>query len=150
MTIGRNLSYGKSLLPTFIAALHQATIDKSYLTWLDINKLLQAFPQHVNLIGDAVIFKGPVAIVSSISSAERHGMQWQLAVATGLIFLLCASYTVFLNSVVFHKKKPLSMRNFIVVASMTLAGGMYAFVAAGHSLPTQPGVYFPGQPPFLP
>src|SRR6266849_2460713 len=81
--------YGKPLvdsvakLPALVTALSEAVIDKAYLTWVDVNELMAAFPERVKMLGDNVIFQGPVAIISSVNPTQRLFAQCMLGLASG-------------------------------------------------------------------
>ncbi len=160
VSISGTVIYGKPLvaslanMPAVVVALSEAVIDKTYLTWLDVSKLLKAFPEHVKLVGDTVTFQGPVAIVSSMSPTRRLIIQCSLAAALGGLHYLFFSRMLAKGSYAqnhrgFLVPPPLSRLRMIRIACFTLAGAYLGFYAAGRLLPTQAGVYFYKQPPFL-
>lgn len=80
ITVTGNLFLGRPFFPStanmgLAFALFQAEIDKSYLTWVDVEKLRTDFPQRVSIVEDMVTLKGPVLIVPAIGSAKRIFMQ---------------------------------------------------------------------------
>lgn len=162
ITISGNVTYGKPLveslasMPNIVFALSQAVIDKTYLTWLDVSKLLAAFPEHVKVLGDTVTFQGPVAIVSSMSSTQSLYTKCMLGMASGV---LCYLTCLFAKAVAPKRGNP--MRYFSFKASTAtnakitkairitcFAAAIAGFYFAGRYLPTQAGVYFHKQPPF--
>lgn len=139
-------------LPPVVIALSEAVIDKAYLKWLDISKLLATFPEHVKVLGDNVTFQGPVAIVSSMSPIRRFFLQ-----STGAFLPFCL-FNLFMIKVVGKKEKVIRSyfsndkqagRAVIVChiagAILSLGAGFYL---SGRCLPTQAGVHFYGQPYF--
>ena len=140
VTVGRTVTYGLASLPA-VVAFSEAVIDKTYLTWLDVNKLLTAFPQHVKLVGDAVIFQGPVAILSPKSLTSRHFIQCSLAIAIGAVYYIAVDSFIQLGLVVFRRKLSPTYRAFVPKFG-ALAIGALCYYMAGRYLPTQAGVYF--------
>jgi hypothetical protein len=152
VTIGRTVTYGKPLvaslasMPDVVVASSQAVIDKIYLTWLDVNKLLTAFPEHVKLVGDAVIFQGPVVIISPMSLTRRHLIQCSLAIVVGTMSFL---FVQVIYSLISRGGAKISFTRRSVVALIgALATGAVYYFVAGRYLPTQAGVYFGNQLPF--
>lgn len=139
-------------LPPVVVALSEAVIDKAYLKWLDISKLLATFPEHVKVLGDNVTFQGPVAIVSSMSPMRRVFLQSMGAIFPCLLFhmfmLIVISKKERVISSYFHhddKKAAKAMAICQVVGTVLSLGA--GFYLTGRCLPTQ-GVYFYGQPSF--
>lgn len=158
VTISGTVVYGKPLvaslasMPSVTVAFSQAVIDKTYLTWLDVGKLLTAFPNHVNLSGDTVTFQGPVAIVSSMSPTRRLVMQCSLAAVIGVVNYILGKYLLASRSYVENGRgelvaRPLPGRK-IGIVLISLGCAAVAYFVAGRLLPTQAGVYFFRQPPF--
>ena len=125
-------------------------IDKIYLTWLDVNKLLATFPEHVKLVCDDVIFKGPVAIVSPMSLTKRHLIQCSYAIIAGVVSYIYMNFYFW----AYAKFRAGGARNSFTYTRIVvpliggLAMGALCYYMAGRSLPTQAGVYFGNQPPF--
>ncbi|HEX4840002.1 MAG TPA: hypothetical protein VFU89_06135 [Rhabdochlamydiaceae bacterium] len=71
VTFGKTLTASLAHIPSITCVSTQAMIDKTYLKWLDIAKLLNAFPKHIQLVGDMVVFQGPVAIVLPWSPTKK-------------------------------------------------------------------------------
>jgi hypothetical protein len=144
----RTVSFLPSL-PPVVVSLSGAVIDKAYLKWLDISKLLATFPEHVKVLGDNVTFQGPVAIVSSFSPMRRLFLQ-----SMGAIFP-CLLFHMFMRKVILKKERVISsyfpdvkqaakaMLIFNVVGTVLSLGA--GFYLAGRCLPTQAGVHFYGQ-----
>jgi hypothetical protein len=159
VTVSGTVTYGKPLvaslsnMPSVVVAFSQAMIDKTYLTWLDVSKLLKAFPEHVKLIGDTVIFQGPVAIVSSMSPTKRLVIQCSFAIVTAGIHYLFCRYLFALRKYDHNERghleaRPLSTRRILYFALATFLSSAIGFYIAGRLLPSQAGVYFFRQPPF--
>lgn len=139
-------------LPPVVVALSEAVIDKAYLKWLDISKLLAAFPEHVKVLGDNVTFQGPVAIVSSMSPMRRVFLQ-----SMGAMFP-CALFYIFLHKVISKNVKVIysycsnGKQAGIAMTVCNLAGALLSFgvgfYLTGRCLPTQASVHFYGQPSF--
>jgi hypothetical protein len=153
MTVSGTVTYGKPLvaswanLPSVVVAISQAVIDKTYLTWLDVNKLLTAFPEHVKLVGDTVIFRGPVAIVSSMSPTRSLFAQCMLGITSGVLCHLFIKATESELYSAFPDSDYVKQGKRIQAAFSLLIIGI-GFYLAGRLLPTQAGVYFFRQPPF--
>lgn len=153
-----SVTYGKPLvdslakLPAVVTALSEAVIDKAYLTWLDVNELMAAFPERVKMLGDNVIFQGPVAIISSVNSTQRLFAQCMLSLACGaltyLFFWATApkkiNHLTSSSASITNKTK----RYIKIGRIFSLVSAGIGFYLAGRLLPTQPGVYFLGQTPF--
>ncbi len=133
-----------SSLPSVVIALSEVVIDKVYLKWLDISKLLATFPEHVKVLGDNVIFQ----IVFMMSPWTRFSLQ---------IFggsLSC----MFMRRLTTNKKRVIrsyfsdDKQAKLAVAVCNLVGILLSFGAGfyltGRYLPTQAGVHFYGQPSF--
>lgn len=157
MTVGGIVTYGKPLvaswasMPAVAIAFSQAVIDKTYLTWLDVSKLLTAFPEHVKLVGDSVIFRGPVAIISSMSPTRILFAQCMLGITSGVLCHL------FIKVITSEEERDLQSaypdNDYIkqgrrIEAAFSLTVAVAGFFFAGLLLPTQAGVYFFRQPPF--
>lgn len=156
MTISGTMTYGKPLvaslatMPSVAIAFSQAVIDKTYLTWLDVNKLLIAFPEHVKLVDDTVTFQGPVAIISSLSHTQRRYGVCMLGLAFGVITYISikAMRQKRINHMVSYNANQSKRAKTIYSAAIALLSAGFGFYLAGRILPTQPGIYFLGQPPF--
>ncbi len=155
VTIIGTLPYGKPLvaslasMPAVIVAYSQAIIDKSHLTWLDVNKLLTAFPEHVKLVGDAVIFQGPVGIISPISPTRRLFAQCMLGIASGVLHYLFLNTLTSKNLSLSVPIDPRAERvRKIQIAAFSLLNAGLGFYLAGRYLPMLAGVYFSKQPTF--
>jgi hypothetical protein len=158
MTISGTVTYGKPVIdslasmPAVAIAFSEAVIDKAYLTWLDVSKLLTAFPEHVKLVGDTVTFQGPVAIVSSLSSTQRLFAKCAIAFASGVITSVFVrgrrqrrvNHMLSSAPMNAHTKKMIT----IYSAVLGLINAGIGFYLAGRYLPTQAGVYIFRQPPF--
>jgi hypothetical protein len=159
-SVNGTVTYGKPLigslasLPAVSVAFFEASIDKAYLTWLDVSKLRTAFPENVKAMGDTVILQGPVMIVSSMSPARRLFMQCSLAIAATFIsyiaykFLLPATSRLKFSARSGPVEASSTHGRSAVVAVFALATGALAYYVAGRYLPTQAGVYFYNQTPF--
>jgi hypothetical protein len=136
MTVCGTVTYAKPLvdslasMPTVVIAFSQAVIDKTYLTWLDVSKLLIAFPEPVQVLGDTVTFQGPVAIISSVTPEYRYYAQCVLGIITFCVFKKKIS------------KQGDDMIDSIASSILSLIGAGCAFYVAGRHLPTQAGVHF--------
>ena len=160
MTVSGTVTYGKPLIaslasmPAVVVAFSEAVIDKTYLTWLDVSKLLTTFPEHVKVLGDTVILEGPVAIVSSMSPTRRLFMQCSLAIVVTFINYIALKSilpgrTSLKTSATIGGTGSSSTHGKKVVALIgALAMGALAYFVAGRYLPSQAGVYFYKQAPF--
>lgn len=158
MTISGTVTYGKPLIdslasmPNIVVAFSKAVIDKTYLTWLDVSKLLVAFPERVEVLGDTVSFQGPVAIISSINPTYRLFAKCVIGIACGVMtYLFLKAFTpkksnqLTSSSVSISAKTKKHIR-YSRLFSLLVAG--LGFYLAGRYLPTQAGVHFYGLPPF--
>jgi len=155
VTIIGTLPYGKPLvaslasMPAVLVAFSQAVIDKTNLTWLDVNKLLTTFPEHVKLVGDTVIFQGPVGIISPISPTRRLFAQCMLGIASGVFHYLVLNAMAPQNLSLSVPIDPRAERvRKIQIAAFSLLNAGLGFYLAGRYLPMLAGVYFSKQPPF--
>lgn len=150
--------YGKSLvdslakLPTVVAALSEAVIDKAYLTWVNVDELMAAFPERVKMLGDNVIFKGPVAIISSVNPTHRLFAQCMLGLASGALTYLFF-WAMALKKINHMPSSSASIsaktKRYIKISRIfSLLSVGVGFYLAGRCLPTQAGVYFLRLPPF--
>lgn len=152
--------YGKPLadtlakLPAVVTALSEAVIDKAYLTWIDVNELMAAFPERVKMLGDNVTFQGPVAIISSVNPTHRLFAQCMLGLATGaltyLFFYATAPKRVNHMQQLDAPNKAKIERYIKISRIFFLISVGVGFYLAGRFLPTQAGVYFLGQGSFPP
>jgi len=149
-----SVMYGKPLvasLPAVKIYFFEAVLDKAYLAWLDVSKLLEAFPKHVQDLGGRVTVQGPVMIVKSMSSTRR------LFIQCGIAFGAAVLVYIFLKMAVPKKDHILITASGVITSSqhrrkrivLSLITGLGAYYLAGRYLPTQAGVYFLGQPAFL-
>jgi divalent metal cation (Fe/Co/Zn/Cd) transporter len=154
MTYGKPLIESVSTLPAVSVAFFEASIDKAFLAWLDVSKLLIAFPDNVKAMGDTVILQGPVMIVSSMSPTRRLFMQCSLALAATFIsyvankFLLPATSRLKLSARSGLLEASSTHGRSVVAAIGALAMGALVYYIAGRYLPTQAGVYYYNQTPF--
>jgi hypothetical protein len=151
LSICGTASYFPSMPPVTLA-LFGAEIDKAYLRWLDVSKLLAAFPQQVKALGDIVTFQGPVAIVTSMGPIRRIFIQCLFSNLSGVVSF------VFLN-VIISKKERLISSSFsdgnnaklaILISKLAayFLGFGVGFYLTGRYFPLQPGIYIFGQPSF--
>ncbi len=154
VNIGRSLMSGLSNLPALTVALSQAVIHKANLSWLDVDKLQQAFPKNVQVLNDDVVLQGPVMLMSSVSPVRRLFIQGAAFLVAGLV-----SYSVF-SKIFIKRTASLTTTGRINtehmrqryralicgVASVAFAG--VASYASGRFLPTKAGVYFFNAKPF--
>jgi hypothetical protein len=161
ITVSGTVTYGKpafeslAILPGVTVALSEAVIDKAYLTWLDVSKLMATFPQNVKMLGDTVILQGPVAIISSLSPTKRLFMQCALAIAAGVVtyvfikLMPVGNTRLKASTKVNGVKVNFTRSNVAVIGALaTAALALSVFYVAGQYLPTQAGVYFYKQTPF--
>ena len=156
MTISGTVTYGKPVIdslasmPSVAIAFSEAVIDKAYLTWLDVSKLLTAFPEHVKVLGDTVTFQGPVAIISSLSPTQRLFAKCVIAFAYGVMTFVCvrAMRQRRLYQMGFHDLNGAKRIITIYSAAIGLLSAGLGYYLAGRLLPTQAGVYIFRQPPF--
>jgi hypothetical protein len=150
VTYGKPLVDGLASMPSVVVAFSQAVIDKTYLTWLDVSKLLEAFPEHVQVLGDTVTFQGPVAIISSVNPTYRLFAKCVLGLAS------VALYRLFIRAMTPKQKNQLTssvqVKNKGQIAIIRIFFS-YAFFGLGfyladRFLPTQAGVHFYGLPPY--
>jgi hypothetical protein len=157
---GITVTYGKPLvdnlakLPDLVTALSEAVIDKAYLTWVDVNQLMAAFPERVKMLGDNVILQGPVAIISSVNPTHRLFAKCMLGLASGaLTYLLFRARTpkTINHLPMLSDSIAAKTRRYITISRIfSLLSAGLGFYLAGRCLPTQPGVYFLGQGYFHP
>jgi len=149
VTYGKPASPSSHNLPFVTTAPVQASIDKAYLTWLEISKLLMAFPQRVQLVGDTVVFEGPVTIISPLSITRRFAMQSLVGIATGTCLL---AFIALLISKGASQWNPLSKKLLTVaVVSLGCGGAIAGFYGTGLFLAlAKPGVYFYNVSSFIP
>ncbi len=152
VTTGKPLADSLSKLPDLVTALSEAVIDKAYLTWVNVDELMAAFPERVKMLGDNVIFKGPVAIISSVNPTHRLFAKCMLGLATGALtyLLFWASAPKKINHIPSSSASiSAKTKRYIKISRIfSLLSVGVGFYLAGRCLPTQAGVYFLRLPPF--
>jgi len=147
LTLEKPLVPGLAIMPIVTSATVQASIDKAYLAWLDLSKLLKAFPERVQLIGDTVVFQGPVTIFPPLGLTRRLIIQSFVGIAAGGLLLLFS--TTILLMMKRGREVSLSKKQLIAYFGSICVGAVLGFYAAGRCLPT-PGVHFYSYSSFIP
>ncbi|HEX2579554.1 MAG TPA: hypothetical protein VHK67_04035 [Rhabdochlamydiaceae bacterium] len=145
------IASGVTCIPHHLRVSDQATIDKTHLRWLDICKLLNAFPQHIQLVGETVVFQGPVGIGFPISSTRQFIVHFQLVVTVGtLLFIFARSITWLISKI---KQEPLSeilgLSLSIFCLAVSVCGPLAALGIFRLIVPLNGAIVFPGNQPIF-